>query len=56
MNAGCCNAKLTELIQRLKARAEAEKNPDVRRGLMIAIYYAKEEAEWRNTAERVNIG
>jgi hypothetical protein len=37
---GCCNA----LIQRLKARAEAEKNPDVRRGLMIAIYEAKEES------------
>lgn len=45
MNAGCCNACLTELIQRLKARAEAEKNPDVRRGLMIAIYFAKEETE-----------
>lgn len=47
---GCCNACLTELIQRLKARAEAEKNPDVRRGLMIAsyalkTYFAKEEAK-----------
>lgn len=35
---GCCNAKLVAIIDALKKRQASELNPDVRRGLAIAIH------------------
>jgi hypothetical protein len=35
---GCCNANLVAVIDALKKRQESELNPDVRRGLAIAIH------------------
>lgn len=37
MTAGCCYATKVAAIQRLKALMAAEKNPDVKRGLFMAI-------------------
>lgn len=42
---GCCNAELARLLQRLKARAASESNPEVRRGIEIAIWEAKKCSE-----------
>ena len=43
MTAGCCNATKVAIIQVLKQRYFAEMNPDVRRGLLIAIIEIKRE-------------
>lgn len=42
MTAGCCNETLVAVIQTLKKRQASELNPDVRRGLTIAIHTLKE--------------
>lgn len=39
------NAKLVAMLQRLKERMDAELNPDVKRGLAVAIYEIKREAK-----------
>lgn len=44
MTPGQHNAKLVDLLQRLKAKMETESNPDVKRGLAMAIYEIKREA------------
>jgi hypothetical protein len=38
---GCCAARTVNLIAALKHRLVGEHNPDVRRGLQIAIYEIK---------------
>lgn len=38
MTRGCCNATKVTLIEALRKRMKAERNPDVKRGLQIAIY------------------
>jgi hypothetical protein len=40
---GEVNAYKVALLQRLKALVEAERNPDVKRGLAMAIYEIKRE-------------
>lgn len=45
MNNGCCNATKVAIIQALKRRIADEMNPEVRRGLQIAIYEVTKEAE-----------
>jgi hypothetical protein len=44
---GSCNATLVAIIAELQKRQASERNPDVRRGLQIAIYELKniKEAE-----------
>ena len=40
---GCCAASKVEVIAALTKRKESELNPDVRRGIAIAIYAIKTE-------------
>jgi hypothetical protein len=42
---GCCNAKLVAVIAELKKRQASELNPDVRRGLTIAIHTLASERD-----------
>lgn len=52
MNRGCCNRRVVAAIQALKKLREAELNPDVRRGLQIAIHTLATESGCRITTTK----
>lgn len=52
MNRGCCNANLVAVIHELKKRQASELNPDVRRGLAIAIHTLATERGCRITTTK----